>query len=224
MNSNIGFLLGKIDEGLARVEARCQNDLGAKAVSNEMLYEVRRVIQDCQSALDWTASAVDARYGSRGRPYFPIGRDQADFEKKLDAQIPGLRRNRPHIADAFERHQPYRPGCEVLAQLHELSRVNKHQDFSPQTRTERRTTRVEVAGASAEWAEGVRFAPGVAILGVPIDAGTQRPTLKAGATVTNVTYVDWRFVNPNLSVRPTLRSLARAVREAVLDVSAAAEV
>ena len=218
------FLLRKVDEGVVSVESRYRLDLDAKSVSDDLLYDVRRVIQDCQSALDWTASAVNDRYGSGRAPYFPLARRPEDFDADLDKQIKGLHANHPAIAAAFERHQPYQAGSEVLGYLHKLSRVNKHQDFSPQTRTERLRTRVDVAGMGvAEWdPRAIKFASGVSILGAPIDPATQRPSPHPAVAVTNVRYIDWQFVDPPASVLGTLQSLARSVREAVEDVESAA--
>ena len=205
---------------MASVESHYRRGLDAKSVSDSLLYDVRRVIQDCQSALDWTASAVNDRYGSGRAPYFPLARRPEDFDAELDKQIKGLHANHPAIAAAFERHQPYQTGSEVLGYLHKLSRVNKHQDFSPQTRTERLRTRVDVA---AEWdPRAVKFASGVSILGAPIDPATQRPLPHPAVAVTDVRYIDWQFVDPPTSVLRTLQSLARSVREAVEDVERAA--
>jgi hypothetical protein len=221
---NVRFLLGKVDEGVASVESHYRRDLDAKSVSDDLLYDVRRVVQDCQSALDWTASAVNERYGSGRTPYFPLARRHEDFEAELDRQITGLRTNHPAIAAAFERHQPYQAGSEVLGYLRKLSRVNKHQDFSAQTRTERLRTIVDVAGVGvADWdSRAVTFASGVSILGAPIDPATQRPAPNPAVAVTSVRYIDWRFVDPPTSVLRTLQSLARLVREAVADVETVA--
>jgi hypothetical protein len=218
------FLLRKVDEGVASVESHYRRDLDAKSVSDDLLYDVRRVIQDCQSALAWTASAVNDRYGSGRAPYFPLARRAEDFDAELDKQIKGLRLDHPAIAAAFERHQPYQAGSEVLGYLHKLSRVNKHQDFSPQTRTESLRTRVDVAGVGvAEWdPRAVKFASGVSILGAPIDPAMHRPLPHPAVAATNVRYIDWQFVDPPTSVLDTLQSLARAVCEAATDVKTAA--
>src|SRR4051812_28221813 len=100
MASNVGILLDKIDEGVAAVRAHYEMDLHAKHVSDELLYAVRNVVQDCQSALDWTASDVKDKYGpSRGRsPYFPLVKDRNEIADKLDAQIKGLAAKAPDVA------------------------------------------------------------------------------------------------------------------------------
>jgi hypothetical protein len=216
------FLLRKVDEAVDRVRQHYEADLAAKRVSDELLYAVLHVISDCLSALDWTASAVWEKYGSgKGRsPYFPLRSTAAEFERGLDEQIKGLRANHPHIAQAMERHQPYQPGKAALGYLHKLGRVNKHQDFTAQTRSEER--RIEARGAgggSISWnPTGVTFGSGVSMFGVPVNPSTQRPAPDPSVTVRETVWVDWRFRDPPVSVLPTLEALARLVREAVEDV------
>ena len=224
MARHVQILLRKIDEGVASVEAQYKRSLEAKTLSDDLIYDVGRVIQDCQLALDWTATAVKNRFASGRDPYFPLVARPEEFDPELDKQITGLRTKRPDVAKAFERHQPYQPGSEVLGHLRKLSRVNKHQDFTPQTRTERLRTRVNVHGVGvAEWdTQSVKFAPGVSILGAPIDPATQRPIPHPAVAVAVVRYIDWWFVDPRVPVLPTLQSLARSVREAVVDIGATA--
>lgn len=68
------------------------------------------------------------------------------------------------------------------------------------------------------WTDGVTFSGNVRVMGVPIDPLTQKPIPHPSQTVTETIYVDWRFVDPPVSVLPTLENLARLVREAVQNV------
>jgi hypothetical protein len=69
----------------------------------------------------------------------------------------------------------------------------------------------------------MRITPrGVEVNGVPIDPQTNRPVPHPGMTVTEVTYVDWRFVDPPVSVLGTLTALVGCVTEAVNDIRHAA--
>lgn len=208
--AGIDFLLKKIDEGWGAVASHYEADLAAQSVSDELLYAVRAVIQDSQSALDWTASVVRHKcYGDDRRPYFPLAKDPADFQKSLSREFAGLETRCPQIAAAIERHQPYQPGHETLGYLHALSRVNKHQDFTPQTRHEHRTieTRGVIISPDLGTVEGV-WVDGEKVWGPGADL--------SGATLT--VYVDWRFVDPAVSVLPTLRDLAALVRNTTSDV------
>ncbi len=205
---------------------------------------MRQVVQDCQSALDWTATAVKDKFypGSTWNPYFPLQGDQAKFREALDKQIKGLEADRLHIAAAFERHQPYQSGKEALGHLHALRKVNTHRDFTAQTRKERRAVRVQTGGGYVEYGQGVRFNPGggitigpgggmtisgagvqigphgTSIGGVPVDPRTQRPIPHPSQSVMQTVYVDWRFNDPNVSVLPALTDLTALTRSAVEDV------
>jgi hypothetical protein len=144
----------------------------------------------------------------------------------MDKQIAGLRSGHPEISAAFERHQPYQENKAELDYLHKLARVEKHQDFTPQERTT--TRRVEARGQGCgvvSWdPRAVSFGPGVSMHGVPVDPATQRPQPSPDAVVKETIYVDWRFVDPPVSVLPTLKALARLINLAVKDVRGAAQV
>jgi len=221
----VDVLLTKIDKAVETVRDHYEEDLAAQEVSDDLLYAVAHMVQDCLSALDWTANAVKVKYGrASGRsPYFPLRGTVDEFEEAIDTQIKGLRAAEPKIAAAFERHQPYNPGKEELGYLHALGRVNKHQDFTPQVREEQRQVTVRSAGGgSVSWGPGVTFGGGVSVMGVPVDPRTQRPVPHPSQTVTETIYVDWRFKHPSASVLPALEALARLVREAVEDVQSEA--
>ncbi len=215
MAGGVDVLLRKIDEGVAELRDHYEADLAAKDVSDDLLYAIMHVVSDCLAALDRTASAVKGKYGPAGgrSPYFPLRLSPEDFDKSLNEQIKNLRKNAPNVADAIERHQPYQPGKGVLGHLHKLGRVNKHQDFTPQTKVEHR---------AAEF----RFPGGGSIImgeGASIHMGPGTDIISGGRSIRQIqprqlVYVDWRFVDPPLSVLPTLEALATLVRDAVEDV------
>lgn len=227
MTGSVAVLLKKADEGVQQVRNHYEEDLRAKQVSGDLLYAVRQVVQDCQSALDWTATAVKEKFypGAGWKPYFPLTKSSGDFPAEMEKQIAGLLADHPDVASAFERHQPYEAGKSELGYLHALSRVNKHQDFTAQTRVESRRVEARSAGgAVVSWnPANVRFSGNVLINGVPVDQLTQRPVPHPSQTVTETIYVDWRFKDPALSVLPTLEALVRLVRAATDDVRSEAQ-
>jgi hypothetical protein len=187
-------------------------------MSDELLHDIARFLEDCQRALDWTATDIDRTYGkaSDRSPYYPLCDSPRAFKHAMCEHFPKVPQA---VYDAMERHQPYQPGKTCLGYLHDLARVNKHQDFTPQTRTERRAIRVSSGAAVVEWDSGaVTFGNGVYIAGVPVDPRTQRPVPSPEQEVVEVLYVGWDFVNPNVPVLPTLESLARLIPEAVAEV------
>jgi hypothetical protein len=105
------------------VRAHYEADLAAKEVSVELLYAIRNIVQDAQSALDWTATAVKKKFGKgKWRPYFPLMKDAEAFAVEIEKQIKGLSASQPNIVSAFERHQPYQRGKTELGYLHALAK------------------------------------------------------------------------------------------------------
>lgn len=225
----VDVMLRKCDEALGEVETIYTRDVASHDLSDDLLYDIRTVVQDCQSALDATATRVKDKYlgGSSWRPYFPLGIDPADFATKLESQLKGVAAAEPGIAQAFERHQPYQPGKTELGYLHKLARANKHSDFSEQTREEtRRVVASSPGGGTVAWTPyqpgkgGVIFGGGGTVLinGVPVNPATQLPVPSPTQTVVQHILVGWNFVDPPIPVLPTLKALVQQVRAAVADI------
>lgn len=210
---DVDVLVKSMKAGLAQIEAIYNRDLTAKAVSDDLLLAVRRVIDDERSALDFVAHAINQKYGKPGRrAYFPITTADAEFTALLDKNIPNLSRSQPKIAAAVERYQPYHTEHEALRHLGELSRVNKHHGFTAQTREE---TRWLQAGQVGWNPDNVTFGGNVFIGGHRVDPQTQRPV---GIPVVETVYVGWQFKTPPVPVLPTLRSIATTVEAATNDI------
>jgi len=223
VSARIDVLLGKIDEHLDEVVDHYNSDLESKELSDELVYAIGSVIQDCQRAFDWTATAIRDKFVTKKvrPPYFPLVKEPKEFRAKLEAQLPGLWESAPEVAKAIQRHQPYRKGKTELGYLHKLARVEKHVDFTPQTR--RQSSWIQAGGVGFQFAPrsegaGVSFGGEVAINGVPVDPNTLQPLGGGRNPYIETIYVDWRFVDPSVSVLPTLESLARLTRAAVRDV------
>ncbi|MCA1708816.1 MAG: hypothetical protein LC808_38275, partial [Actinobacteria bacterium] len=190
-----------------------ERDLASQSLSYELLYAIRGVVQDCQSALDATATKVKAKYGKgTWKPYFPLvapSEGPNEFQTKLEEQIKGLAGSHPNIASAFERHQPYHPGHTELGYLKKLSNANKHADFTAQTRSEQR----QWHQGGVLWSEGVSWSGGVSVN----VGGTMRPMGDPATTSVKV-FVHWQFVDPPVPVLPTLEALVSQTEAAVTDI------
>jgi len=198
MADSVDVLIRKAEEALKTVREHYEADLSAKRVSDDTLYAVGQIVIDCQRALD-----------------YPIGKTPEDFETKLEEQIKGLAVSHPKIAKAFGRHQPYRAKRAELAYLKPLRKVNSHEDFTPQQRVERQVgLRQEYAGAIVEHdfiGGNLRAGPPRGSTNTIIDGS---PPLR----VQRIVYVDWQFVDPPVSVLPTLQAIVRLTRAAVKDI------
>lgn len=175
---------------------------------------MRQIVQDCQSALDWTATAVKEKFypASDWMPYYPLGKNEPTFQQILDQQVKRLRADQPKIAAAFERHQQYQPGKAELGYLKALRKINTHRDFTPQIRQETQATTWNHGGA------GVTLSGGASItMSGNADILIGGKSIRQIASV-RTTYVDWQFTDPQISVLPTLEALASHVRAAVEDI------
>lgn len=215
MPSRIDVVLRKLGEQLAAVEASYRRDFAAEQLSEDLIYDIARLIEDCHRALDWTATDLDHAFGKGAdrSPYFPLQKGAAKFAAVVQRDFPNLPTN---VRDALERYQPYQPGKAALGYLHDLTRVSKHQDFAKKTRTETRRREVRTAGGSVSWdPSAVTFGSGVFIGGAPVDPRTQMPT---GVPTTETIFVGWRFQKPAVEVMTTLRDLVQLVSDAVRDI------
>lgn len=223
MASRVDVVLATLPGQMDDIRARYERDLAVHKLSDHLLHDIARYVEDCQRVLDWTATDIDRAHG-KGRdrsPYFPLHTDSTKFAKAMRSHFPAVP---SAVVDAFERHQPGQPGKTELGYLHQLARVNKHQDFTPQKRIE--TRRVEArssGGGSVSWDPGaVTFGSGVSINGVPVDPRTQRPVSSPTQVVTETIYVGWKFTDPPVPVLPTLEALGRLVHDAVTEIRQAA--
>jgi hypothetical protein len=223
----VDVLLDKADEGIEEIRDLYEQTLAAKAVSDELLYAVHRVVStDLQPALDRTATAVANKFGTgTKRPYFPLVAEPSAFPAALEAQLKGLKAKHPAVADAFERHQPYQPGMAALGYLHALAKVNKHQDFTPQTRVAQRATRfegpggarIELGHGSPGTGGGEAGGPASITLGPGAEANLGGLSIREIEPV-EVEYVDWLFADLGVSALGTLENLARLIGDAVTDI------
>jgi hypothetical protein len=224
MADYIRVMLRKCDEALAEIETLYRRDVASHILSDDLLYAIRAVVQDCQSALDATATRVKEKFlkKSSWKPYFPLGVDSADFRKKIEEQLKGLTAKDASVVAAFERHQTYQPGKKELGYLKPLANANKHSDFSEQTRTKVVSIKSQpgTSGVIANGGSSIRLGAGAEIR---IGSGAQiRMGRGPGPTVVQniqqTVLVGWNFVDPPVPVLPTLQSLVRLTRDAVEDI------
>lgn len=122
MASRIDVVLRKIPKQLKAIQSQYKRDLTNREISDDLLHEIARFIEDCQRVLDWTATDIDRAHGkaSDRSPYYPLSDAPAKFAaamKRDFATVP------QPVYDAMERHQPYQQGKETLGHLHDLARV-----------------------------------------------------------------------------------------------------
>ncbi|HEY5294246.1 MAG TPA: hypothetical protein VIJ70_02060 [Gaiellaceae bacterium] len=220
MIADVEALLDLADEQIAEVESIYEATLREHQVSPRLKALIKNVIENYRSALDFVANAAAERHGKTGsaKVYWPYAKIPAEFTKWFDKTMPGVRRNRPDLADAWERFQPYQPGFEWIAALVELANANKHRELTPQTRTETVRREVNGPGGSVSWGPGVTFGSGVSIMGEPVDPRTQRT-----ASTVETIYVDWVFDTPKASALNTLKTIQTGARPMLQELCSLAD-
>ncbi|MDI1288689.1 MAG: hypothetical protein PSX37_01900 [bacterium] len=202
--SQVDILLNQFPRALRTIQDHYERDLRSVHVSDELLIDIRHLVADLRAAPDFVATDLDRAFGKAKKrsPYFPLSTDVGSFAAAMAKDFLTVPEN---VKVAMERHQPYQPGKELLAQLPALSRVNGHQDFTEQTRTEQR----QWTQGGVTWTEGVSFSGGVFVNGQPMG----HP-----AYTTETVFVGWTFLDPPHHVIPTLHGLAGLVTDLVHDV------
>jgi hypothetical protein len=203
------------------------HDLEAREISDPAIAAVNTIVRCLEGALGKVANEVRRQFGSReAQTYFPMTHDPSCFAALLDHNIPGLASNHPKIAEAFERNQPYQPGKQVLGMLKALYRENHHHDFTAQERRDTQSADLVIDGgiAISLGSHGVTIGGPPPWRGIPLKQRTTHTTEESPLSVEfrEITYIDWYFKTPNVSVLGTLIPLDYLSRQACEDVCATA--
>jgi hypothetical protein len=217
--------LESAQDGLVDLDRVYARDLHARTLSDDAIRAVNTVVRSVEGAMGKTADAVAVRFATNPKPgrrlqaYFPLADNPAEFANLREQRLPGVAVNRPDIAAAFERHQPYQPGRSELGYLKQLYRENHHHDFTLQETRSGMFTGLSFGGAfagveSGDIPTGWR---GVLI----VDGMTPLEGLE-GASAGFQIWADWHFKDPPVSVAATLMALVHLGYEACEDVSVTA--
>jgi hypothetical protein len=205
-----------------------EQTLAAKEVSADLQAEIKSILDNQRTPLDYIARELVDRFGqarSGAKVYYPSAPKQSDFASQMRGWMPGVAAHRPDIAAVIGGHQPFQPNHEWMGWLWFLANENKHEMLSPQTRAETRRVRAQGQAGTVEYAPytpasgGVKFGPGVSIGGVPVDPATQRPVPHPSLDVTEMIYVNWLFTDLGLPVITTLRAMQNGVATVVSDLA-----
>lgn len=201
--ASIQALLTKATEQIAHIEVGYNKCLHATAIEPSLRVDIKNVCENLRSVLDYLAADIRERHcpkaPSPANFYFPILPDKKTFDTRVDEWFPRLRQSAGAVVSALEAVQPFQPGQEWLGHFNRLNNENKHGDLVEQTRHEAQETRVTGQGGQVRWTSGVKFGPGVSVLGVPIDPRTQLPIPHPSINVERITWVDFQFAGIGVS-------------------------
>ncbi|MDY7019693.1 MAG: hypothetical protein SU899_06445 [Chloroflexota bacterium] len=123
-----------------------EKSLHEKSIKAELLIEIKNLMENLRSALDFTAHGLFNKYGdqtkSKPKIYFPYARENQSksifySSNRLENCIPGLSLSRPDIVAKIESYQHFSdPNNIWLPQFMDLCNENKHQQLTPQERKE----------------------------------------------------------------------------------------
>ncbi len=204
--NSIAALLKKCRNSIITLKSNYQASLDAKEVSEDLKVDIKNILENLRSCLDYIARDIHDKFisGTPGILYFPIRHTTKEFNQAIKRDFPGLDQTASDIYAILEQNQPFND--DWLGKFNRLNNDNKHEDLVEQTRTE--TKRVTVTskrrGGSVSWGPGVTFGSGVSVMGAPIDPRTQLPIQNSNTETKVEIWVDFKFQDNNESVIPFL--------------------
>ena len=216
-------LVEHAENEIPKLQAAYDQSLAETTIKPTLLVEIKNVMENLRSALDFSAHGLFDKYGSSTRanpniyfPYSRLGQDRAAFQtsNRIETCIPGISASRPDIVTQLEEYQHFAdPENRWLPLFMDLNNENKHERLTPQTREETKQLKIESSGVSMSLGEGcsISMDPGTSIQmgGMMIPGGqnisTNDPAVFAGqGKQTVITWVSFRFDSNNELVMPFL--------------------
>jgi hypothetical protein len=201
---DIEDLLAHADAFLSDLVPLYNEALAARDEGRRLRPMIGTILKEQRAAIDFMATAIYAKYGTRGgrhKPGYPFAKTPQGFPKAIDRSMPGVRSAQPDVADAIGLHQPYSPNHEWLRWLNGLRTQVTHAKLV--------AVELEDAGGF-----GTDIPP-------ELDFGVQSSAeAEAGgqALPSGPQYTGWRFLNPSLPVLDTLHQIQEGVTSLVADV------
>jgi len=234
-------VLDEADKQLVAISTLYGADLELQRASPTLRGKIKGFLGNQRAALDHLAHGVVATHGAgEAHTHYPFAAEAEAFDASVDKNMPGVREQRPDIAAAIARHQPF--SVAALARLRDLLNDETQQRLAPETRDRPKEAALPaspdgpeepVAGAPAPAAEAKAAPPtnqggivgltgGVFINGVAHDPITLQRQQEERQRESTVIYLDWRFGGSDTSALATLEAINHAVRAAIEDVGATA--
>jgi len=162
---DINALLEVSDEQLQKIKAEYNKSLNSKAISPKLPVYIKNYLENLRSPLDYLAKEICERVLSKTRgdkTYFPISCENSKaFAAHISKYLPGLDVVNKQLYIVLEEIQTYsHSGCQALPKLSKLVNENKHNQLSPQTRTEKKGLIIDFPGGSK-----ISMGPGSSISG-----------------------------------------------------------
>jgi hypothetical protein len=209
---------------LPTIEAKYQNSLNKKTISDDLKLDIQTFCGHLRSALDYIAKDIVDTHcpnaNPRNRLYFPITKDAQSFSSTMSRLYPDLDNNCNELYAILESVQPFKSNKNTwLSHFNKVNNENKHNDLVEQTRTETKRIDVQIQGGGrVKWnPANLKFGSGVFIGGVPVKPQTQMPVPSPIQKVTIETWFDFRFDGIDVSALALLRDSLNNIGEIASD-------
>jgi len=223
---------------IPKLEQAYNDSLDQQCVQVALLIEIKNVMENLRSALDFAAHGLFDKYGSSTRsdpniyfPYATLTQTRAQFQKstRIENCIPGISKLRPDIVARIESYQHYsNADNRWLPLFMDLNNENKHERLTPQTREEARQLTLESGGGSISLGPGcsISMGPGTSIRmgNMEIPGGQhisgERPARYIGEGIQTVTiWVSFKFQSNGELVIPFLKNAVNKTRGIINDLA-----
>jgi len=229
MRSNdVKALLEYVCNSLDNLKKAYDQSLELKETSPSLRIQVKNVMENLRSALDYMAQDVheniilpNLKNQARASKdiYFPYGKDKQTYELNVKKCFPSLEVISHGIYSLFEKIQPHACGDSWLYDFCKILNENKHDSLSPQTKISKKTYSIAPSGQSAVIsapAGGIEAPPGaIDVNGISItfDPNTGIPQMAPGLEVQVITWVYFNFKGTNIEVYPLLMIAFQKIKE-----------
>jgi hypothetical protein len=224
---------------LPKLQAAYDGSLSERSVKPTLLIEIKNLMENLRSAMDFAAHGLFDKYGTSTRasptiyfPYSRLGQTQAEFQasKRIEMCIPGITAARPDVVAKLESFQHFiAPQNEWLPKFMDLNNENKHSRLTPQTREESRQLTLQSGGTSISMGPGcsISMGPGTSIRmgGMSIPGGqsisANSPARFFGSGTQTVTiWVSFKFESNGELVVPFLKNAVVRTKQIVDELGA----
>ncbi len=235
---DVGDLIEHAKRDLEKIKAEYEASLQSKTISPSLQIDVKNLMENFRSALDYMAHDVYERVVKPTRlasgekeikdVYFPYGKDENGFKSSIGRCLPKLDSLSPPLFGIFERIQPHKCGNDWLYNFCSILNEKKHDRLSPQTRVEKRGLKLDFEGGG-----GITLGPGAVMKGtgkIIFGKGVldlKGKTVSGDSPVENlpqsikkkvIIWVSFRFADTGVEVLPLLQLASKEVEQLANDI------
>lgn len=223
---------------LEQIRAAYAGSLESQKISPALLVEIKNLMENLRSALDFSAGGLFQKYGNskpNAKIYFPyasLNQDAAKFRAagRIETCIPGITTSRPDVVQALESVQHF-AGADWgwMPHFMELNNENKHQRLTPQIRKESRQLKISSSsgaaiilgdGASIQIGGGAHIQLGDAFIPGGQSISPTNPGRVIGGNQEVTVWVSFHFSSNDMPVMGLLEQATAGVEKIVQNLAA----